>query len=789
MEDQQNDKPALTVRNGSVSGRHISAPLSTPVLSERLEDTSRDGVVAYFRMVVRHKFFVVAMTILGTCAGILLTLPQVPVYQSRTSLEVEGLNENFLNMQNLNPTSSPNGYVDPTYEIMTQVKVMQSESLLERAVQRLRVEKNPQPFVPADPLAKIRKLLRLTPKPAIDREQAIRQVASGIQVKGSDSTRIIEVTADSSDPRLAADFANILVDEFIEKNLDDRWKTIERTGDWLSKQLGELKVKLEESENAMQGYAASAGLQFTGGGEGKDGGQENVLSASVRLLQEQLLKARADRMVAQSRYDLIASSPAEALPQVLDDPSLREYETKLVDLKRQRAELTPSLTPDHPRMQKIDLQIAEIQKALSTARDKVVMRLRNEYSAASSHEKMLDDEFSKELNTVSSKAAIQAHYDILKREVETNRQLYENMLARVKETSIAAAMHASNFRIVDPAKPAGIPYKPNATNNALLGTVAGIFFGILIVFLREHADRSIQQPGDCSLYLGIQELAVIPSDRIGRIRRSTDILTRPVSKALRSGAPRNTVELVTWQRQSSLVAESFRTLLTSIMFSDRPPRVLIVASPNPKEGKTTVASNLAIALSETNQRVLLIDADMRRPRLHRLFEIRNEIGLSKLLRSKTTGPVSGEELLSATQLTWIPGLRVLTSGPWAANLSTLLYSNRLSEIIEVARENFDTVIIDTPPMLAIADGRILAKHADSVLMVLRAGKTTRSDGQMAIQRFSSDGSIVLGTVLLDWDPRRNGYGYDYKYYSRHAAYYTDSTEQKPETGADQKNAG
>jgi capsular exopolysaccharide synthesis family protein len=769
--EERNEPTNLPAPSSATVGRKIvSLPNSAPLLAERLEEISRGNPVVYLRIILRHKWLVVLMTCLGTLGGFLAVLLRTPVYQSRTSIEVQGFNENFLNLTSFNPTSSP-GSDDPTYEMMTQVKVMESESLLERTMQRLRREKKTDYIPPVDRLDKFRHWLPLAAKPEINTEQGIKEAVRDITVKSPRSTHIIEVTADSVDPNLAADFANILVDEFIQKNLDDRWKTIQRTGEWLTRQLDDLKVKLEQSEKATQEYALSAGLQFTTGSNGKEGDQENTVSANVRFVQEQLMKARAERMLAQSRYELVASSPPEALPQVLDDPSLREYEIKIVELKRQRAEVSPFLTRDHPRLQKLESEIAEMASALETARQRVVLRLRNEYAASASHEKMLDDEFTKELTTVSSKAAMQAHYEILKREEDTNRQLYDTMLARVKETSIAAAMNSSNFRIVDPAKPADVPFKPSALIHLVLGFGLGTLLGVIIVYCRELSDRSIQQPGDSSLFFGAPELGVVPSDRlsIGPKTAVAAIRNRKLSQSTTKAA----VELATWHRQSSLVAESFRALLTSVMFSDRPPKVLVIASPNPKEGKTTVACNLSIALTETSQRVLLVDADMRRPCLHRLFDLKNDIGLSKLLRRKESVEVS--DLLSAVRETGIPGHYVLTSGPWAANLSTLFYSPRLREIIEAARANFDVVIIDTPPMLAIADGRLLAKNADSVLMVLRAGKTTRSDGLMAIQRFVSDGSPLLGTVLVDWHPDRNGYGYNYKYYSKHADYYSDTS--------------
>jgi len=764
------DSSNLPVPFKAAQGTVLSTPAQTTLLAAQHDDPSRDGVVAYWRMVQRHKWLVVLVALLGATVGLLVTLPQTPVYQSQISVEVQGLNENFMNLQSLNPTSAPGGYVDPSYEIQTQVKVLQSRSLVERAVDRLLNDKARQYAGSTDRLAVLRKVFHMAPKPTVDHDNAIRAAAGGVRVKASETTRIIDISVDSTNPQLAADFANTLVDEFIQKSLDDRLKTTERTGEWLTKQLDDLKIKLERSEDALQSYASAVGLQFTGSASDKDG-QQNVVDASVKLLQEQLLKARADRMVAQSKFELLSSSPPEALPQVLDDESLREYETKIIDLKRQRAELSPALKPANPKMEKLDAQIVLLQSALETARQKVVTRLQNEYMAARSHEQLLDNEFEKQLQTVSSQSANQVHYNLLKREVDTNRQLYETMLSKVKESDIASAMRASNFRIVDAAVPAGGPYKPNPINNSLLGLMAGIFFGVVLVLLKEQSDRSIQQPGDSALYLGISELGVIPSDRPVLLRRGQKPGTLIPTVHGNSSNDDNPVELVTWQRQGSLIAESFRTVLTSIMFSEQRPRVLVISSANPGEGKTTVSSNLSIALSEISQRVLLIDADMRRPRLHRLFNMKNDQGLSELLREKRA--IKTADVLGAVRETWIPGLHVLTSGPWAANASTLLYSARLPEILAAVRQNFDTVVIDSPPMLHIADARLLAKHSDAVLLILRAGKTTRAAGLMAIQKFVSDGSTLMGTILTDWNPDQNGYSYDYKYYSSHAAYYTD----------------
>ena len=740
--------------------------------AEPLNEADHEGVVAYWRVIVRHRWTVVFVAALGLITAVLVTLPQTPVYQSRASLEVQGLNENFLDFKELNPNSNPAGYVDPTYEIMTEVKILQSRSLLDKVTTKMEQDQNIPPMVSTDRLAAWRKLLGLPAKRGVSREDAIGAAAGSVNIKATGTTRIIEITTDSIDPRVAAGFANTLVEEFVQKNLDDRWKTTERTGVWLAKQLDDLKIKLERSEDSLQAYATATGLQFTGSSDDPKNARENVADSALRQMQEELLKARAERVSVQSKSDLLATSQQQSLPQVADNASLQQYQMKLTDLRTQLADLSTSLNPEHPKVLRVQAQITALEAAFETERRNVIGRLKNDYQATMQREKLLDQAFQEQSKTVTNQSAKLIHYNILKREVDTNRQLYETMLGKVKESAIASAMRASNFRVVDAAVVPSSPYKPNMMNNAMLGSMAGLFFGIVVVMLRERADRSIQQPGDSSLYLGIAELGVIPSERSMALGKATSV--GPARIDGRGGKESN-LALVTWDRQQSLMAECFRAVLTSIMFSEnggKRPRVLVVASPNPSEGKTTVASNLAIALAEINEKVILIDADMRRPRAHKIFSLENNTGLSTLLSERHS--IDAPKIASAIRETAIPGLHVMTAGPMEPSLSTLLYSARLREIIDTVHHGFDTVVIDSPPMLHIADARLLARHADCVLLVLRAGKTTRAAALAARQKFQADGSNILGTILTDWNPDQNGYSYDYKYYSNHAEYYTSA---------------
>jgi capsular exopolysaccharide synthesis family protein len=354
-------------------------------------------------------------------------------------------------------------------------------------------------------------------------------------------------------------------------------------------------------------------------------------------------------------------------------------------------------------------------------------------------------------------------------------------------------MRASNVRIVDPAKVPSRPYKPDAALNSGLGLLAGIFLGAAFVIMRERADRTIQQPGDAPFYLNLPELGIIPAgatesarqlERLERMMSNGNDRLLPHSEGRENGnhpargpaadqgiqtAVADRIELITWQHKPSVVAESFRSLLISILFSDgngSRPKVLVLTSASPSEGKSTVVSNLGIAIAEVGQKVLLIDADLRKPRLQHIFSLTNERGLSDILRKRTTMNGNGN-MGGLIRETEVPGLFVLTSGPETTGSTSLLYGAYLPELLKQLRAEFETILIDTPPMLQIPDARVVGRIADGVIVVLRSGKTSRDAAMAATQRFAEDGTKILGTILNDWNPKSSPvgyYGYDGGYY-------------------------
>jgi capsular exopolysaccharide synthesis family protein len=702
------------------------------------------------------------------------------LYRAQTSVEIQGFDENFMNSRDVDPTAASGT------DIYTLIDIMGSTALIERVVTRLKLDELVPPQAPWEPSFLDRMMGTLPPQPLTPVQRAARRARGGLEIETGRS-RIVTISYLSPDPQAATAFVDAIADEFINYTLEIRWNSAQRTHDWLTEQLKEFKTQLESSENKLQAYARESALLFTSA----DG---TVSEEKLRQLQAALSEAQADRISKQAQYELAVSSPLDALPMVLDSGSLNSYHMRLADLRRELAQLRSTFTPRHYKVQQVEAQIADLTLTVEKERGQIADRIRNEYDSALRREKLLQGDYRRQAGLVTDEAQKSIHYNLLNREVETNRQLYDGMLQRMKEARVMAAMQATNVRVVDPATPPSRPVSPRPVLGALAGLFAGMVFGAGFVLVREWGDRSLKSPGDTAFYLNLPELGAIPSAH--RVPSSKSGLNRlPMASSIRkllsgkNGASANghngvngkngkhgsliayrgdpSVELATWQQKTSLIAECYRAVLTSILFSSQQgeiPKVIVLSSPDPGEGKTSTVSNLGIALAEINRRVVIVDGDMRRPRLHRVFGLTGSKGLTDLLRSEK--PIDQYPIESLVHPTEVPGLYVLPGGSGAVNISNLLYSPRMPELLERLRSEFDTVLIDSPPMLQIPDARVLGRMADGVVLVVRAGQTRRDSAVTASQRFAEDHTRVLGTILNHWDPRNSNAGYDgyHEYY-------------------------
>jgi len=724
--------------------------------SEYSAEPQAGSLLDYWNTIRRRKLPLAICGVVGLGLGIAITLPQAPVYRASTSLEIQDAKDDTLAAKVLNPVSD-SAAVDSSTATQTQIKILKSRSLIERGLDKAHITSLADLERHTTGGASWPRVFSLRPADE-SRESLVEKIAKDLDVAAVSQTRIVEVSFSATDPVMAAKFVNALTSEFIEQSLEARWQMNHRTSEWLVGQLDELRGELRRSEDSLQAYAREKGLIYTGD-------TQSVSGEKLRELQMQLSKAQADRVDRQSRFEIASSATPETVPEILNDSNLRQMETSLIELRKQQADLGITFKPDYSKSKRVRAEIESLESAIENKRTQIVSRIDNELQESQRREQLLAAAYAKQARLVTDDSEKSIQYDMLKHEVDTNRQIYQVMLQRVKESSIASALKASNVRVIDPAKAPRRPYKPNLPVNGAAGLFCGLLLGTVAIVIRSKVDASVQEPGDAGMLLGIPELGIIPT--VG------PALTR-VSPVRTLFSRENELEnpdrrVITSCTDSPNIADSFRAVLASILFAGarQRQRVLVVASASAGEGKTTMTTNLAVTLANMDRRVLLIDGDIRSPRIHEIFDLDNSVGLTTVLRQIAVNDVPTDSFIRETSVT---NLHVLTSGPAIQASADLLFSTSMPALVARYRKKYDMVLIDTPPMLFMPDARVLGRVGDAVVLVARAGKTTRSGIQAAYRRFVEDRTPVLGVVLNDWNSKTSAYKHYAAYHERGAGY-------------------
>jgi capsular exopolysaccharide synthesis family protein len=692
----------------------------------------------------RRKGTVLLITLLGVFIAILVSLAQPRLYQSVGTLEIQGVNENFLNLHNIDPTATPTASTNEVF-VKTQAEILQQDALIEKAAEKLKLAERAE-FQPRPGFW--RRLHGTVVPSAIGAQYATEVVKKHLKIEPSRDSQIIRIAFDAHEPQLSADFVNTLAQTFIEQSMLERRRAAQQIQEWLAPRIEDLRSKLQSSEQALDAYTRAAGLILTSG-------EDTLAADKLRTLQDQYAKAQDDLIAKQAQFEQVGTTPADTTS---EDPAIRDYDMKLTDLRRQLADLESILQPQSYKVVRLKAQIAQLESAVERETRRLRRSLQNDFLAAQRRARALAAVNAHQSAIVSNMTAKMTHYNALKHEADTNRQFYEAMLQRVNEAGVASTVRQSNIRLVALAQPPLHPYKPNWPLNVSIGMFAGLVLAVGFVMLSEQANTNLRAPGDAGVYLNLPELGTIPN---------AECLEPTLQKLLGSANAERSVERITWEQRFSKLSEAFRSTVASLLSAEQNgdrQDVLVITSPLPGEGKTTVASNLGIALAEVRGRVLLIDGDMRRPRLHRVFGLANSWGLSDILREQNA--TLELPLDALVRKTAVPRLYVLPSGPCTDSIFSLLYSERMGRLMQRFRREFDYVIVDAPPCLEFADARVLARHAEGVLLVLRANYADRKTAMATAQRLLLDGIPIVGTILNHWDPATVGDAYGYASYRK-----------------------
>ncbi len=686
-----------------------------------------------------------------------------PLYRATATLQIDPENQKVLPYEEVD-TSSSSGWYFEEY-LWTQAEKLQSTSLGRRVTARLGLADHPamrrkvRSGALTDAVAATRGALRSLlggaseePEPTAG-EPPAPNLISGLEVETVRGTRLIRVSFDSPNAALSAQVANTVVEEFIEQHLESRFQATTRASEFLQRQLDELKVAVERSEEALLSYARANNIVNLGE-------RETLERKRLSDLNDEFTRAESEMIARRARYEALRNAPAELLAAQPDGDRIARVASRLSEAELQLAGMSGHYGPEWPAVKRLRLEIAELREQLESERRAAIGSAQRDYQVARErYRKLLEAETAqRRLVEALNEASIQ--YNILKRESDTNKELYEGLLQRLKEAGVAAGLRSSNIRMADQAEVPTIVAYPKKARTLTLALVVGLLLGVGGAFLMEALDSTIKSAEDVSQYLDLPALGIVP-----RIVAAEADGGRPRLGRRRKGSPKPLLVFNTSRTQQGRAMEAYRSLRASILLSHSgtPPQTMLVTSALPGEGKSTTASNTAISLAQTGARTLIMDLDMRKSSLSELFGVPSEQGMSTYLTGNS-------DLSSQIRHTEYPDLYVVSAGPPAPNPPELIGAERMLTGLQLVREYFTYVVLDTPPCLEISDALLLSPRVDGVILVVRGGKTPRKAVRRAAEAFNRIGASLLGVLVNEVDAPRTPYGY---YYDSYGRYYGD----------------
>lgn len=703
--------------------------------AQQIAFTDRPGggnLAEYWRLTIKYRILIGSILAAAIVIGLALTLLMTPTYTATATLQIDREAARILDEDDTAPRES---MIQGEEFFQTQYGLLRSRSLAERVIESEGLAASDafleamgeQPAASSGTAAE-----RLDQR----REEVLEVLQDNLDITPVRGSRLVSVSFTSPDPALAARIANAFAENFIQSNLDRKYESSSYAREFLEDRIAQTKSTLEEAERQLVAYAAQQQIiNLNEGDTSNPGATQSLVSRNLASLNSALAEATAARVEAQETWRRVQSASLLSLPDVFQNSTIQRLVEERAKLDSEYQQNLRIFQPDYPQMVQLRARIDELDEQIAALGREIRNSVRNQYEIAANQERALQSQVNELKGDVLDLRDRSIQYNILQREVDTSRTLYDGLLQRYKVISVTAVVATNNVSVVDAATPPTIPSGPKLLINLAIAVLLGLGLGVLAAFIMEALDETLATPDDVESKLGLPLLAVIP------------LLDKGLS-------PQEALDDV-----RSNFSEAYYSLRTALQFStpNGAPSNLLVTSSRPAEGKSTTAYATAVNLARLGRRVLLADGDLRNPSMHRVVGVENDAGMSNLLSG-------GAELRSLVRPTRQENLDFIPCGPLPPNPAELWGGDRLKRVLEEAASVYDHVVIDGPPVLGFADAPLLASAVGGTVFVLEAKGTRRAQARGALRRLSVGNGHILGAVLTKFNTKAVQYGgYDYAY--------------------------
>jgi len=763
MADENKLVPRENGSNGSVELVPVSTRLPVFELSPR-----EPHLYDYLLILRKHQWLILSFMLAVVTIVAIATFRMQPVYVATARVEIDRENANILPFQG---SDSYDYMMDLENYIETQSKILTSETLALQTIRNNALTARPEFSSPNGPSEAVASGSLANQK----RPPELAEFLGSLSVRRVPNSRLMDVSFECTDPQLAARIVNAHIASYIEQNFRSKYEATTQASTWLADQLGELKIRVQRSEDARIAYERQNQIWTLDD-------KQNITTQRLSDVNKQLTDAQSERMKKESLYQFAKAGNLDAVPEVQNNLAIGDLFKKRSDTASQYTDALAQYGPNFPKVQRLQAQLKEFDQTIEKEKQKILDVLESDYHEAQQREALLTNALDQQKAETNQMAGKLVEYNILKREAEANKTLYEGLMTKLKETAISSGLRSSNIRVVDPAMIPSTPARPAKARNVALAFLVGLVGGIGLALMREYLDNTVKTPDDVETLSRLPSLAVVPefAGTNGTGKR------HGLLQGFSSNGHDKRIELVAQHLPKSQMAEAFRALRTSILLSqaDHPPQVILVTSALPREGKTTAAANLAVTLAQLGDKTVLVDADLRKPGVGRLLNLAGGkyAGLSSYLAG-----VSSLDLVSVPHPT-IPNLVAIPTGPLPPNPADLLSSHKLVEAIAELRTKFKFIVIDSPPIMAATDAVILSVQTDGVLLVVRSGETPKEAFTRTRDLLHSVKCRILGVVLNAVDSGAPDYYYSYRYYPYSYGYGPQEAAEAPHGHSDESEA-